>query len=87
MRPSPLKQDLKELAWAVLLLDAITLLTGALVAPYVGRPAVLLAAAFAVLITATLALIAAANLLVIGILRLRRRHGRRAHAPSSTVSQ
>lgn len=72
----PLREDVKELAWALLLIDVIVLLTGALLAAYVGRPALLLATALALLVTVTVAVIAGANLLVIGALRLRDRRGR-----------
>ena len=47
MRRSPLLHDVTELAWVVLLIDVIVLLTGLLIATYVGRPALLLAGAFA----------------------------------------
>jgi hypothetical protein len=77
MRRSPLRHDLAELAWAVLLIDVIVLLTGVLMAAYVGRPAFLLATGFAVLVTLTMAVIAIGNLAVIGVLRLRD-HRRRA---------
>lgn len=78
--------DLLELAWGVLFLDLISLLSGALVARYVGREALLLAAAFAALVTATMTAAASANLLVIGALRLRDR-GRRARAISRMTPQ
>lgn len=87
MRRSPLLHDLLELAWVVLFLDGITLLTGVLVAGYVGRMALLLAAAFAVLVTLTMAVAAAANLLVIWALRLRDGRRRRAQAISSITPQ
>lgn len=76
MRRSPLREDLKELAWALLLIDVIVLLTGTLLAAYVGRPALLLATALALVVTATVMAIAGANLLVIAALRLRDRRGR-----------
>ncbi|WP_420125572.1 hypothetical protein [Longimicrobium sp.] len=85
MRSSPLIHDLLELAWVVLFLNLITLLTGVLVSGYVGRPALLLAVAFAALITLTMATAAAANLLMIGVLRLRDRR-RRAEASLSKTS-
>lgn len=85
MRRSPLMQDLLELAWVVLFLDVITLLTGALAAGYVGRLAWLLAVAFAVLITLTMAVLVAANLLLIAGLRLRARR-RRAESINRTIS-
>jgi hypothetical protein len=85
MRRSPLMHDLLELAWVVLFLAGITLLTGALVARYTGALAVRLSVGFAVLITLTMALLAGANLLVIGVLRLRDRR-RRAEAITSTIS-
>lgn len=84
MRRSPLILDLLELAWVVLFLDVITLLTGVLVAGYVGRPALLLAAAFTALITLTMGVAAGANLLVIGALRLRGRRRRVQAIPSKT---
>jgi hypothetical protein len=84
MRRSPLVQDLMELAWVVLFLDIITLLTGTLVSGYVGRPALLLAVAFAALVTLTMAAAAGANLLVIGALRLRDRRYRAEAIPSKT---
>lgn len=84
MRTSPLAHDLTELAWVVLLIDVIVLLTGLLIATYVGRMALLLAGVFAVLITLAMAMLAFANLLLIGALRLR---DRRANALRSTVSQ
>lgn len=79
MRRSPLIHDLLELAWVVLFLVLITLLTGVLISGYVGRLALLLAVAFAALIVLTMAGVTVANLLVIGVLRLRDR-GRRAKA-------
>ena len=85
MRRSPLIRDLLELAWVVLFLDVITLLAGVLVSGYVGPPALLLAAAFAALVTLTMATAAGANLLVIGVLRLRDRRYR-ARAISSKTS-
>lgn len=84
MRTSPLAHDLAELAWVVLLMDVIVLLAGSLAAVYVGRPALLLAGAFAALVTLTMAALAIANLLLIGALRLR---DGRAKALRSTVSQ
>lgn len=84
MRTSRLAHDLTELAWVVLLIDVIVLLTGSLIATYIGRMALVLSGAFAALITLTMATLALANLLLIGALRLR---DRRAKALRSTVSQ
>jgi hypothetical protein len=71
-RRSPLLQDLKELAWAVLLLDMILLGVGALLATYLGRLGMLLGIAFAAVTTAAMALAAAGNLLVIAVFKRRR---------------
>jgi hypothetical protein len=77
-----------ELAWAVLLMDVIILLTGVITAQYVGRPALRLAAAFAILVSLTMTVLAAANLLLIGAARLGRRRALSAsaepHSSSST---
>jgi hypothetical protein len=86
MRRSPLIHDLLELAWVVLFVDLITLLTGALISAYMGRTALLLAVAFAALVTLTMATTAAANLLVIAALGVRDRR-RRAQASLSKTSQ
>jgi hypothetical protein len=83
-RRSPLLHDVTELAWAVLLIDVIVLLTGALVAAYAGRPAMLLAAAFALVVTVTMAALAAVNLLLIAVLRPRDCRGRAEGLSRST---
>ena len=78
MPRSPLKEDLKELAWAIFLLDLIALGAGlALARVYGMRAALLVGGGFAALVTGTLGAIAAGNLLVIGVHRLRDRAARR----------
>jgi uncharacterized membrane protein YhiD involved in acid resistance len=68
MRRSALRQDLKELAWAVLLVDVVIGLAAALLASYMGpRTALLIGAGFAAFVTVTVATVAVGNLLVIAM--------------------
>ncbi|HEX8395244.1 MAG TPA: hypothetical protein VF665_23045 [Longimicrobium sp.] len=79
MRRSALREDLKELAWAVLLVDLVVGLTAVLMASYLGpQTALLIGGGFAALITLTIGTIAAGNLLVIALVRAVRRRQSKA---------
>ena len=89
MRRSALAEDLKELAWAIFLLDLIAGLVAALLASLVGGPtAVLFGAAAMLMITLTLGAIAAANVALIAIMNaLERRRAHRAHRAAARTPE